>query len=173
MTLDASVVIDYKKQAVQTVIDKLSKGSDNIELYLNINYLANELYSNKKNLFTTFFMHDHVYETLLANIEDQDDFKVISTLKLLSTLLGNLKHNFTNTQAKKEQFFDEPEEDDVVVDSEEKPTEAAPPQISEHVFIKMIYDKIPAFIHFLEIATSGRLESTIGEEVRTLGAKRL
>jgi hypothetical protein len=65
-------------------MDNLIKGSDDRELYLNTTYVLNEL-APKKYIFDTLI---GMFSEILAQLESQDDLKVVATCKIVSIIIG-------------------------------------------------------------------------------------
>lgn len=93
----------------------LCKGSENKELYLNANFLIQDLIANK-NLFVYFIEEDFI-KGLLDLLEEEDTARFICVCKAVSSIIAQLKKNASSSNESHQAFFDD--EDDVMIDQEE------------------------------------------------------
>lgn len=84
-------VLDIKKEVIHHILANLCKGSENKELYLNTNFLIQDLIANKT-LFT-FFIEEGFIKGLLDLLSEDDNQRFICVCKAVSTIIAQLKKN--------------------------------------------------------------------------------
>lgn len=138
-----------KERGIQTLFRNFQSGSQNIELYLNTTYIIGEL-SVKKYIFNMLISTD-IFTSILSNLSSEDNQKVVSTCKIISIILAQLKEQIAqaNKPGKKdsEDFLDN--DDDVMLDDETDHTEKQSQEVeslSQNPLILLASEKIPSLV---------------------------
>lgn len=111
------VVLDCKRRLLTQLLSLVEAGSENEELYLNVNLIITEV-SAKKPLYQILTEEDY-FNTLLGLTDDRSDKKVVSVCKIINHLLKNLREMSDKERRKvtsDRSFMDD--DDDVIMDEE-------------------------------------------------------
>ena len=123
-------------------------------------------------------INSELFSKLLENLSSDDNQKVVSTCKIISIVLGQLKDQMNKQNQPRKDSVDFSDEDDDVMLTEDKESDHdkahhEPANLSQNPLILMAAEKIPELIKQLEVVPEIQLESTMGFEVKILGQRRL